>query len=493
MGDGYTEIVISPSLLDAMGTSVNDLVQDPYGCVEQTMSRFVPAMVVQQFYANSGMTKPSFLDRIPELRAMGLQRIESLSQQGGWGWFSDKKPDPWLTALVLDGLQVAKIQRSELHVNWGEIDNSVKEMLKPSSDFSLTDKLNLAAAWATPEKGAFVEPLIKSLRLASLDSLQTAYLLRTLQRIGDTSPLRGRLRLRILELANRSSGETHWGWPSEELRHTAECIRALAAEKGDREILASAANFLFQNRTGGMWRSTAETTMVIIALSSFADAQQFAGAASTSVRVSVNGTEVAAMSPRVDLLESKTLRIPGSALREGTNEIALSGSSSYVYWAAARSYLPKQRYQAQTKVSRSYRVFELSTDDRGKRFMRPSKKPAESAKKGDLIEVTVEVTSDYPHKFVLIEDPTPSNCMSAEESTELIESPSWNYQWINLEVRDDRVAAFFNAIPAGKFSFTYLLRANRLGKSIARPVKFEPMYAPERSAFSSPSTLEVRP
>src|SRR5207253_3062110 len=49
-------VSLSPTLLGMLPTAMNYLIQYPYGCVEQTTSRFVPAVIAKQnagYFASS--------------------------------------------------------------------------------------------------------------------------------------------------------------------------------------------------------------------------------------------------------------------------------------------------------------------------------------------------------------------------------------------------------------------------------------------------------
>ncbi|MBN1867969.1 alpha-2-macroglobulin [Candidatus Sumerlaeota bacterium] len=146
---GRLEVRYSPTLAGAMVDALPYLVSYPYGCTEQTLSRFLPAVVTQKVLLDMGVdledvkTKIANLnaqeigddverakqwkryglrghgpDRNPvfdqkEVERMVKEGVEALTEMqlsdGGWGWFSGYGERSWphTTAYVVHGLQIA--------------------------------------------------------------------------------------------------------------------------------------------------------------------------------------------------------------------------------------------------------------------------------------------------------------------------------------------------------------------------------------------------
>jgi hypothetical protein len=137
------EVHYSPTLAGAMVDALPYLVDYPYGCTEQTLNRFLPAVLTQKTLLRLGLdlkaiqTKRTNLnaqqlgdaaerakqrkhfDRNPvfddtELTAIvkaGVQRLTDMQlSDGGWGWFSGwgETSAPHTTAIVVHGLALAK-------------------------------------------------------------------------------------------------------------------------------------------------------------------------------------------------------------------------------------------------------------------------------------------------------------------------------------------------------------------------------------------------
>ncbi|MEX2315882.1 MAG: alpha-2-macroglobulin family protein, partial [Pirellulales bacterium] len=137
------EVRYSPTLAGAMVDALPYLADYLYGCTEQTLNRFLPAVITQQTLVRMGLNLKTIRDKRANLnaqeigdaalRAKGWQRsgrnpvfdeaelarmvkagvnrlTEMQLSDGGWGWFSGfgEKSSPHTTAVVVHGLSIAK-------------------------------------------------------------------------------------------------------------------------------------------------------------------------------------------------------------------------------------------------------------------------------------------------------------------------------------------------------------------------------------------------
>ena len=156
--DSALEIRYSPTLAGAMLDAIPYLVEYPYGCTEQTLNRFLPAVLARKALTDAGVdldeiagqtnnlnaqeigdpkkraeqwkklhrdraSDPVFNDeKFHEILSIGVDRLVNMQcADGGWGWFSGsgEHSTPHLTALVTRGLLLA--QQAEV---FGELENS---------------------------------------------------------------------------------------------------------------------------------------------------------------------------------------------------------------------------------------------------------------------------------------------------------------------------------------------------------------------------------
>jgi uncharacterized protein YfaS (alpha-2-macroglobulin family) len=110
-------IIVEPSV-SAVRDVLPFLAGYPYGCTEQTMSRFLPAVVAQAALRESGVQNALLQKHLPEMIRQGLQRLYAFqhvsgdasrglfedtdkNDHGGWGWWKDDASDPFMTAYVV--------------------------------------------------------------------------------------------------------------------------------------------------------------------------------------------------------------------------------------------------------------------------------------------------------------------------------------------------------------------------------------------------------
>lgn len=153
------EIRYSPTLAGAMVDALPYLIDYPYGCTEQTLNRFLPAVITQQTLvrmkldlkalkqkqANRGnqqagidvidadagkraVPNPVFdQEKLNRIVKAGVNRLQEMQlADGGWGWFTgwEERSTPHMTATVVHGLQIAK--QNEVALVPGVFERGVK-------------------------------------------------------------------------------------------------------------------------------------------------------------------------------------------------------------------------------------------------------------------------------------------------------------------------------------------------------------------------------
>lgn len=102
-------IALAPSLAGPMLGALPSLIQYPYGCTEQTLSRFVPAMVAAKTIEELKLPAPDAAKELPEIVKAARSTLYSYQHSdGGWGWWPDDNSDPYMTAYAVYGLSLAK-------------------------------------------------------------------------------------------------------------------------------------------------------------------------------------------------------------------------------------------------------------------------------------------------------------------------------------------------------------------------------------------------
>src|SRR5262249_20613834 len=102
-------IEVAPSIAGAMFGALDYLTGYPYGCTEQTMSKFLPNVIVAQALKDVKSASIKSTNDLGAKVQIGLDRLYGYQHDdGGWGCWKDDKTDPFMTAYVVDGLGIAR-------------------------------------------------------------------------------------------------------------------------------------------------------------------------------------------------------------------------------------------------------------------------------------------------------------------------------------------------------------------------------------------------
>jgi alpha-2-macroglobulin len=150
------------------------LIDYPYGCTEQTMSRFLPAAIVARTLTKNGLDPAAIEGRLfggvepgsagathpkgrKDLRSVASVTASSMArlydfqhEDGGWGWWKEGNSDRFMTAYVVWGFSVAK--EGGLTVDAAAVNKAVTflddELVKMDGDtHSEAWVLHAIAAW----------------------------------------------------------------------------------------------------------------------------------------------------------------------------------------------------------------------------------------------------------------------------------------------------------------------------------------------------------
>ena len=111
-GSRSLSIRVSPSIAGSLFGALDYLTSFPYGCVEQTMSSFLPNIVVRQAVQDLNLKADLDDAALQEKIRAGLERLYAYQHEdGGWGWWETDESHPFMTAYVVAGLAQAQGRR----------------------------------------------------------------------------------------------------------------------------------------------------------------------------------------------------------------------------------------------------------------------------------------------------------------------------------------------------------------------------------------------
>ncbi|MHC4878911.1 MAG: alpha-2-macroglobulin family protein, partial [Planctomycetota bacterium] len=467
----------------------------------------------------------------------GVERLTSMqNSDGGWGWFSGygEHSYPHTTAVVVHGLAVAqrnnaalvpgtlergiewlkryqaaeiqKLQNAQLELKkkpwksqatdldalvfstltrdadqWSEMDDF---LYRDRTHLSVYGKVLFALALVDAEQAERLAMLKRNIEqyLVEDDENQTAY-------------------LRLPE------GTWWWSWWGNDLEANAWYLKLLAATDPRSPQAAGLAKYLLNNRRNGRyWRSTRDTAYCIEALADYLGASG-EDQPDMTIDVLVDGKLIKSVRVTSENLFSfdNSLVLDGDGLTSGEHRIQVrrQGTGPVYFNAYSTNFTREEfitRAGLEVKVQRRYfrlKPLDASTSVAGSRGQVISQKVEKydreplddlaSVTSGDLIEVELEIESKNDYEYLVFEDPKAAGF----EPVDLRSGYTGNEMGAYVEYRDEKVVLFVRALPRGRHSVSYRLRAEIPGQFHALPTQASAMYAPELKANSDEIRLSV--
>jgi uncharacterized protein YfaS (alpha-2-macroglobulin family) len=502
---GSLQVTVSPSIVGGLIQSLDQLVQFPYGCVEQTLSRFLPAVSVVDAIKGTSLSSPRLTERNRKIAADGYARLQKMQHaDGGWGWWTYDDSDPFMTGWVLDGLLTAKNCGAPAPPGFnvaGALKWSEARLAKPLLSDRLDGKLYLALALAEYEKPEAGAALLSSVNADQCTAGQTALVALLADRIHNAAvretalnTLSQNLAEDALKFGARDRVFVDW-WTEDE--QTALLLRAFVTLRPTDPAVTTFANRLEKLKRWDGWISTRATTMATLAMCDYIRSHPRALGSGT-ISIELNGAPLRLVAVDATHPESPRLKfaIPISDLRVGQNRLTVSSDQLEPYVAIdLKQYLVEPVLKAEAggnglTVTRSYFKMEPTRLADGTLKLLPSRQPLTHFNAGDIVRCRVIVHCDRRVDFLQVEDPLPSNC-EVTDREDPMDGSAWSFWWSDLSIFDDRMAMFARDMPRGDNILTYTLRAEGSGSCAVLPTHVLNMYAPQFTASGAESKVVV--
>ena len=508
-------ITVASSLAGTVFDALDYLTSYPWGCTEQTMSSFLPDVIVAQAVVKLHLKPP--IDRVT-LNTMvraGLDRLYSYQHDdGGWGWWPDDPSRVFMTAYVVSGLGQAQ---------------SAGYKLEPAKAWG-PSHLDKGRAWLEaalaahpemiPDLRAYVVYALATTGGAPRDALDKAWDSRAKLSdeglalvglaLGAAGDARAKEAAALMEKKAKTTGtDAYWTGNYNSLMDdsddtsaetTAFALKLLVEEDGQSGLLPRAAEWLAAHRDGGYWESTGQTAMVIEGLTDYL-ALSGELANSSDVEVLVNGATVGKrhFGPSDGFAFPWKIQVAAAQTGIGGQVTIRKSGNGITYWSAESAWYAadKKLYQQEKlalNLTRDYYVLQkrqATPSDAIAYDLIPLQGPVHV---GDIVAVRLAV-SGSSWKYLLAEDPIPAGTefLNHTELYKLNNKPDWWGDWFTRkEFHDDR-AAFFNSEFSGRREYVYLLKVVNQGKFQISPAEVGPMYQPQVQATTDPAFLEVQP
>jgi uncharacterized protein YfaS (alpha-2-macroglobulin family) len=505
-------VEVSSSIAGSLFSALDYLTSYPYGCTEQTMSSYLPNVIVAETLQRLNVS--GHVDNT-DLRAKmqaGLDRLKDYQHDdGGWGWWKEDASRVYMTAYVVSGIGMGSQfmpltddQRGML--NRGEAYLTSQLAQHPN----MRPELRAAVVYALAEAGANNLGGALDAQWSSRKSLPPEALAMTglaMLQVQDA---------RAAQVASLLASEAvHQGdlisWKGsyiplldaeyeDDSEATAYAMRLLAKVDPNNSLLGGAAQWLMLARNGGeWWDSTEQTAMVLFGLVDYLAASHELESDFT-VDVLVNGSSAGQRHfTSADALSGSSLAIDVDAahLQPGGNSVQVvrRSGSGRVYWSARGGYYSteKKDFQAGTmslNLTRDY--YKLQPEQKNGKIVYTLQALSGTAQVGDVLAVH-EAISGSPMRYLLLEDPIPAGTefVQSEDSYPLDQPPGGWYDWFTRREYHDDHAAFFADDFTGRQEIFYMIRVVNPGVFQISPARVQPMYQPGVQATSDALQLQV--
>ncbi len=395
-------VQVAPSMAVTMLDALPYLIEYPYGCVEQTMSRFLPAAITaktlkdlqldpevamskvfggieRQYVGNTQPQGARSLHQVDELVQQGLARLYDFQHaDGGWGWWKESESDHFMTAYVVWGMTLGR--EAEIRCKDDVIARGAafldKELVEEENNFDsqawMLHALTAHHAASKNEITKFQQTAFDNLwkNREKLNAYTRALLALSAYNFGfadkakilvqnlengvkrdnapDTSVLiKGEQKSDASVMGTAHWGEDgiYWRWSDGGVEATAFALRALLAIDPQNKLIEPITNWLIKNRRGAQWNNTRDTAITVLTMNEYL---RTSGELNTDLEyeLQVNGQAVATkkLTAAEVLSAPSQFAIKPEFIKDGANEIRITrkGGKGALYFAANAQFFSRE-------------------------------------------------------------------------------------------------------------------------------------------------------
>ena len=524
-------LTVNPSPVIQIIKAVEFLNEYPYGCIEQTINKFLPNLAMLKLLKGSGYLaavpeklKKQVENNIPD----GISRIEKAQNYDGtWGWWEGDRGNSYITGFALYSLYEAKkygykINDNAINQGLAAIERIFEAPEKMDNDelSYLTYIYSLFEKWNHPvfKRIAFsknINPYQAANLVKALNSFRGKGTLQEFEsnEIDEASIL---LKKKINESAKRDSSGIYWpatqgeswNWAGGNTEITAHVLSALISSGDKSAVVSQAAASLSRRFKTDSWNSTKESGTVILSLCDYLTGKGVDFKTSGDVEFSLNGEKLEKISYTLNSNSEelkRTVKIDKTG-KSDSYKLKISGTDSpdTTFSASIRGTLyfkPKGLFafmksekrgiaglsngvSARREISYLNRVKDMKLQE----YLVPSEVDEKGKiNVGDELLVRVKFRADDSFGFMMLQDFLPSGFEVVKESAYNEFQP-----YSHVERRDNRMVFFFTGIEKGKeYEVAYVIRAELPGSFIMRPARMECMYEETIQGWTLPAILDV--
>lgn len=504
-GDSQVSIKLSSTVLAGVENGVRALLDYPYGCLEQRLSRMLPLLYADQLIADlelGGWNSEKVKVKLQE----SLDQIPTYAHANGGlkVWPDSKEVHPLLTAHALKLAGLAEKRGYKVKGTWtqsaqGYLKSYLEKLPENTLELSEPEILECRAAAldALTDRGFAGNSHLSNLmdKRSKMTAAAKASLLKVADRLGDKASAKTLAQelTNSIKLENATAyfdvdeAATPWLYSSD-VKDTGSILEALLSTNQPLPVSDKVITWLLESRQrDGSWGTTANNASALSALVAYRG--KFEGKdPEFKVTPSIDDKP----SPTVEFSKKTPQSSLEQALPAGNHKIALTKSGKgRLYYTVDLNYLDKNPSPA---VDQGLTVLRSVTDLDGK--------PTTDFQGGRLYKVNLSVIAPSLRRYVVLKDPIPAGFSVvktdfATESSQLAKllergsQPSW-MTFLRFEDYADKVLLFADALAPGEHTYQYLVRATTPGTYLHPAAQAEEMYHPELFGRTAVKTITVR-
>ncbi len=513
-GAGNLEIALSPSAFSGLKNGIDYLLEYPYGCLEQKISKVLPIVLSKKLILELNLTiyKKNELDRLVKDVIKDIHSFQMYN--GGFSYWTSKHwASPWLSAYACffmikaekEGYKIdKKILKHTLNYLADYARSNYKRENLPYSIYChLSTRAYITYVLALGGKGnkTLINDLYKNIDKIPL--FGKANLLKALYHTGYNKKYLKEVKQILFNKVKISSTTAHYEdegleglyWiHSSSVRATSAILQAFMETKTKNSINEKVANWLKRSRKKkSRYNNTQENVWAFHAMTDYfkfyeKEKPKF------KTDIIVEGKKILSHTFRKRTQPTYVKKFDFSKFSRG-KELLLNinrKGKGRLYYGLRMNYAPRELLKSRNegiKIEKWYETLE------GKKIEEPV------FKSGKDYVVVIKVKTTQERHFVVLDDPIPAgfkilNLSFQTESREAYKGVKKTDRWWgsfnHFENYEDKVLAFADSLYYGDHTYRYVIRAVTPGKYLLPPSKIEEMYDPDVFGYYGQQYVTVK-
>lgn len=546
------QVSLAASSIGPVLGNFSQLIDYPYGCTEQTMSRLMPSVVAMRLnQALSVPLTPGAKELFQMVYLKSMKKLDDYQHSdGGWGWWETDNSNIYLTAHVLEGYYLLRqcgyeIDNNRLKHGLEWLNKALTEIDKQLSDpklmhthhsdcetyIDIAKAINTLTLFGHSPTVSVINRLVRN--KANLTPEALSYLAISFNRNGDHA-LAVQFYDRLIAIANVNDNLMDWdhreallklfGQATVEHEYlpytyrftgtetTALALRAVTAmEPANYSRLDSIKNWIILQRDRHGWDNTKTTAQVFIAL--LEEELSARGQTKPNFTLATTLAQSALSSLTFDTQNAykpeQSFSVPVSATpqelkldKAGPGRLYYSSLVTYMRHLTPGAQVAEKSMPRGVHMERQF--FRMQPDvvrQDGSVHYSIHQVTDHTLHAGETVLMKVNVEAPIALPYVIVEAALPSGAevidndprkgMIDGDGNSGITGDWGEWWWTHQDILDDRIVFFVTSLPAGKHEFWTMVRLEMPGTYQVNPMTLEGMYTKKVRAYSGLDFVKV--